>query len=96
MSSGDTAVPRILHCHSTFAAGGKELRSIKLMNHFGDALDHTVISGEPDELGARSHLSRAIKARFPKDFPSLTGFPGPGRLVTIAQALKGYDLILTY
>ncbi len=91
-----TAPPRILHCHSTFSAGGKELRAVQLMNAFGKALHHTVVSGQPDQMGARDLIDRKVQVDFPSDFPSLSGFPSPGRLVTIAQALKPYDLILTY
>ncbi|MDJ0977086.1 MAG: glycosyltransferase family 4 protein [Erythrobacter sp.] len=87
---------RILHCHSTFAAGGKERRSVALMNAFGQGAEHTIVSGDPDELGARALLDQRVVARFPDDFPSLSGRPTPGRLVTIARALEGFDLILTY
>jgi glycosyltransferase involved in cell wall biosynthesis len=87
---------RILHCHSTFSAGGKERRAVQLMNAFGKRAEHTIVSAMPDELGARTLIDRRIKVRFPKDFPSLTGTPTPGRLVTIARAMEGYDLILTY
>ena len=89
-------IPRILHCHSTFAAGGKELRAVKLMNTFGDALDHSLVSAMPNEMGAKPHMSRGLKARFLTDFPSLTGLPTPGRLAAIAKAMRGYDLVLTY
>ncbi|MEM9501807.1 MAG: glycosyltransferase [Pseudomonadota bacterium] len=88
--------PRILHCHSTFSAGGKELRAVQLMNAFGAALHHTVISGAPEAMGARVHIDRRLKVAFPTDFPSLKGLPSPGRLVAIAQAMKAYDLLLTY
>ena len=87
---------RILHCHSTFSSGGKERRAVQLMNAFGKACEHTVVSAMPDQLGARELINRKVKARFPSDFPSLTGRPTPGRLVTIARAMEGYDLILTY
>jgi glycosyltransferase involved in cell wall biosynthesis len=87
---------RILHCHSTFSAGGKERRAVQLMNALGKAAEHTVVSAMPGELGARELIGRQVKVRFPSDFPSLTGSPTPGRLVTIARALEGYDLILTY
>ncbi len=87
---------RILHCHSTFSAGGKERRAVHLMNAFGKACEHTIVSGMPDQLGARALIDRKVKVRFPTDFPSLTGRPTPGRLVTIARAMEGYDLILTY
>jgi len=89
-------IPKVLHLHSTFAAGGKELRAVRLMNAFGQALEHTVVSGQPDQLAARELIERGVKADFPKDFPSLNGWPTPGRLVAIAQAMKPYDLVLTY
>jgi len=87
---------RILHCHSTFSAGGKERRAVQLMNAFGRAAEHIVVSAMPDEMGARSLIDPRVPVRFPDDFPSLTGRPTPGRLVAIARALEGYDLILTY
>lgn len=95
----NTAPPRalrILHCHSTFAAGGKELRSVALMNAFGAAADHVVVSAEPQSMGAREHLAPGLKVSFPDNFPSLTGKPTPGRLVGLAQAMKPFDLVLTY
>lgn len=92
----DSSVPKVLHCHSTFAAGGKELRAARLMNAFGAKLDHAVISGEPEELGARAHLDKGLNVSFPYDFPKLTGLPTPGRLVAIAKAMADYDLVLTY
>jgi glycosyltransferase involved in cell wall biosynthesis len=91
----DTA-PRVLHLHSTFAAGGKELRCVQLMNAFGPALRHSVVSAMPEQMAAREHIKRGVKVDFPKNFPSLTGFPSPGRLVALAKAMKPYDLVLTY
>jgi glycosyltransferase involved in cell wall biosynthesis len=88
--------PRILHCHSTFAPGGKELRSVRLMNAFGPRLRHTLVSAMPDQMGAREHLSRQTKVEFPDNFPSLKGLPTPGRLAELAKAMKNYDLVLTY
>lgn len=94
--TAETRVPKILHCHSTFAAGGKEVRSVRLMNAFGGELEHTIVSAMPDQMGAAGLIEPGIKVQFPKDFPSLTGSPTPWRLVTIAKALAGFDLILTY
>lgn len=89
-------VLNILHCHSTFAAGGKEVRSARLMNAFGKAARHTIVSAEPEQTGARAHIAKGVNARMASDFPSLKGRPTPGRLVEIANALKGFDLVLTY
>ncbi|MBV7264640.1 glycosyltransferase family 4 protein [Erythrobacter ani] len=92
-----TATPRILHCHSTFAAEGGGARSARLINTFGKGLTHQIVSAEPDRMDARTLIDRrATQVGYPHDFPSLSGRPTPGRLIGIAQALKPYDLILTY
>ena len=96
MNASNRAEVRILHLHSTFAAGGKERRAVRLMNAFGPKVAHAVVSGIPGETGAARELSRAIKVEWPADFPSLTGLPSPGRLQRIARAMQGYDLVLTY
>jgi len=96
MSEADLPPLRILHCHSTFAAGGKEVRSALLMNAFGPAAEHTIVSAEPESMAARALLAPGLKVRFPADFPSLTGKPTPGRLVTLAEAMRPFDLICTY
>jgi glycosyltransferase involved in cell wall biosynthesis len=88
--------PRILHCHSTFSAGGKEVRCARLMNAWGQALDHTVISGQPEAMGAAALIDEHVPVHFPGDFPPLTGMPTPGRLADIAKAMQGFDLVCTY
>jgi hypothetical protein len=87
---------RILHCHSTFSLGGKEARAVRLMNAWGDAAEHAVLSGMPDQLGAREAIDPGLKVDFPSDAPSLTGRPGLGRLFRLARYLRGFDLVLTY
>ncbi len=96
MTGAELPPLRILHCHSTFAAGGKEVRSVALMNAFGDAAEHTIVSAEPEAMAARALIAPGIKARFPDNFPSLTGKPTPWRLVTLAEAMQPFDLICTY
>ena len=49
---------RILHCHSTFSLGGKEARAVRLMNVFGDAAEHVVLSAMPGRLSAREAIDR--------------------------------------
>ena len=91
-----TENPRILHLHSTFSAGGKELRAVQLMNAFGRDFSHTVVSAEVDAMEAATHVFGGVSVAYPKDFPRLKGMPWPGRLLKLAQAMKLYDLVLTY
>jgi len=90
------AVPHILHLHSTFAPGGKELRTVQLINAFGKNARHTIISAEPERLGAAERIARTIDVRLQPDFPSLKGRPTPGRLQKRAKAMRGFDLVCTY
>ena len=87
---------RILHLHSTFAAGGKELRAVRLMNAFGSGVEHSIVSAVPGALQAQNLLAKSVQAEFPDDFPALAGRPTPGRLQKLARAMRGHDLILTY
>jgi len=87
---------RILHAHSTFSLGGKEARAVRLMNAFGDAAEHTILSSVPNELSARAAIDRAIKVRFPTDAPPLAGPPNPVRLFRLARSMRRFDLVLSY
>ncbi|MGD9664730.1 MAG: glycosyltransferase family 4 protein [Novosphingobium sp.] len=87
---------RILHLHSTFNAGGKEVRSARLMNAFGKRFSHVIVSSEPHAFDASKFISRAVSVSYQSDFPSLRGFPTLGRLSRIAKAMRGFDLVLTY
>jgi glycosyltransferase involved in cell wall biosynthesis len=86
---------RILHAHSTFALGGKEARAVRLMNAFGSAAEHTIISGIPDQLSARDAIDRSLRVDFPDGAPSLSGQPG-ARLWSLARFMRPFDLVLTY
>ncbi|OBX18531.1 glycosyl transferase family 1 [Erythrobacter sp. QSSC1-22B] len=90
------AKPHVLHLHSTFAPGGKERRTVQLINGFGQALRHTIVSAEPEETGAAALIDRGIAMTLQPEFPSLKGLPMPGRLNRLARAMRGYDLVLTY
>lgn len=87
---------RILHLHSGFDAGGKELRAVRLMNAFGPGIEHTVVSAQAGALSAAHAVESGIRVSYPGDFPSLVGRPLPGRLQAIARAMGGHDLVLTY
>jgi L-malate glycosyltransferase len=87
---------RILHAHSTFGHGGKEARAVRLMNAFGGAAEHSVISASPGELGARDALAAGIRVDFPGDAPPLSGRPGLARLFRLARYMRRFDLVLAY
>lgn len=97
MSAGaGGGVPHILHLHSTFAPGGKELRTVELINAFGPKLRHTIVSAEPDRLDAAQRIAKGITVTLQPTFPGLKGLPFPGRLQRIAKAMKPFDLVCTY
>lgn len=88
--------PRILHLHSTFSAGGKEVRCAQLINAFGGAFSHAIVSAMPERMAAAQLISSGLSVTYPQNFPSLSGRPTPGRLHKLASAMRGYDLVLTY
>lgn len=88
---------RILHLHSSFDMGGKEARTVQLMNHFGDLAEHTVLVGDTDALGAREAIDSNIRVDFPgAAAPSLLGKPSMWRYHKIADYMTDFDLILSY
>ena len=94
------SVPKVLHCHSSFGtegvAGMAALQSVQLINAFGARLSHSIVSARDGVLDARAEILSSIPVHFPGDFPSLNGWPTPRRLLGLAKAMQGYDLILTY
>lgn len=91
-----TRPARILHLHSTFDLGGKEARAVRLMNHFGSAAHHTILTAVTDALGARAAIAPGIRADFPTDAPSLAGKPNLARYRKFADYFANFDLILSY
>ena len=86
----------ILHIHSTFAHGGKEARAVRLMNAFGDAARHTIVSAMPDQLGAREAIAPGIRYEIAQDPPSLVGRPSVARYDALSRYMSRFDLVLTY
>jgi glycosyltransferase involved in cell wall biosynthesis len=86
---------RLLHIHSSFDPGGKELRTVQLINAFGRGVMHTIASAVPGATGAMRHIARGIPV-LAINLPGLSGRPGPLKLRALATAMKPYDLILTY
>jgi glycosyltransferase involved in cell wall biosynthesis len=93
VSRSANPVPRILHVHSSFDPGGKELRCVRLINAFGNAAHHAIVSGDPARRGAAALIRPVVAwARF----PPLRGKPWPWRLKAMAEAMAGFDLVCTY
>ena len=86
----------ILHLHSSFSLGGKEARAVRLMNAFGDRARHTIVSGIPDQLGARDAIGKGIAYEIAQNPPPLTGSPSVARFEAIAKYMARFDLVLTY
>ena len=86
----------ILHLHSSFSLGGKEARAVQLMNAFGDRARHTIVSGVPDQLGARDAIASGIAYEIAQNPPPLTGKPSVARYEAIAGYMRRFDLVLTY
>jgi L-malate glycosyltransferase len=88
---------KILHCHSTFSLGGKEARAVRLMNVFGDAAEHVILSAMPDALGARDAIDPGIRVSFPGEAaPPLYGKPSLTRYRNLSEYMRDFDLVLTY
>ena len=87
---------RLLHLHSSFNLGGKEARCVQLINAFGAAASHTIVSAMSGALGAAERIASGIEVALPDDFPALQGRPTPARLLRLARAMRGHDLVLTY
>lgn len=66
------------------------------MNAFGPGPVHAIVSAQPGAHGAAVALDPALRVEWPTDFPGLQGRPTPWRLCRIAQAMRGFDLVLTY
>ena len=86
----------ILHLHSSFSLGGKEARAVRLMNAFGDAARHTIVSGVPDQLGARAAIANGVRYEIAQNAPALTGRPSVARYEALAVFMRRFDLVLTY
>ena len=69
---------------------------MRLINAFGPGIRHSIVSAQPHAMGAAKYVRPGISTSYPRSFPQLSGFPAPGRLRRLAEAMRGYDLVLTY
>lgn len=69
---------------------------MRLMNAWEGRLAHSIVSAQPEAMGAAALIAPGVAVDYPQGFPALTGKPTPARLSALARALAGYDLICTY
>lgn len=67
-----------------------------MIGAFGPGIEHTILSGVTGALGAAAAIDPAMRVIYPSDFPALTGRLTLARLRGIAQAMRDFDLVLTY
>lgn len=93
MSAGEGGGLRLLHIASGFSDDEECRRIAALIDHFGPRLAHTMVvapgGGVPGSLARAIHGQRL-------EWPLLAGGAGPIRLQRLAEAMRGYDLVLTY
>lgn len=87
--------PRVLHVFSTFNLGGPQARAVQLINAWGQAYRHAIVSVEHGELEARQRLQVATDV---PAFPDLKTGSLPARLIAVRNRLRELkpDLVLTY
>jgi L-malate glycosyltransferase len=70
---------------------------VRLMNVFGDAAEHVILSAVPDALGARDAIDPRVRVSFPGEAaPPLYGKPSPARYDRLSRYMQQFDLVLTY
>lgn len=91
------AFARILHAHSTFDPGGKELRTVRLINALGGELEHTLLTGDRQRLAALNVLDPGARFALAEDTaPLLLGRPRLARYQALARYMRQFDLVLSY
>ncbi len=71
---------------------------MRLMNAFGDAYTHDIVSAVPEAVAAARQIAPDVDARVLQDFPALAGKLTLAKLKAIGTAIErgNYDLVLTY
>jgi L-malate glycosyltransferase len=82
--------PRILHVSSTFDAGGAQVRVCRMINHWGDKVEHFVAAHD-GRYGARSLVDDSAPVTYLHDMP-FKSLWALGRYLRNAQV----DLICSY
>jgi glycosyltransferase involved in cell wall biosynthesis len=88
--------PRILHLVAAFdEADAAALRLAPLIAALGGKAEHAIVSDNKERRGLGRLLPKSARISWPR-FPPLAGSKLPGRLLKLAAAMRGYDLICTW
>lgn len=85
-SAPDGIPPHVLHVYP-------DREAVERIAGYGRKLRHTVVSD--DDLVLQS-IPKGLTIKRASNFPSLEGWPLPGRLQKIARAITPFDLVLTH
>ncbi|HEX7858011.1 MAG TPA: glycosyltransferase family 4 protein [Sphingobium sp.] len=88
--------PQILHIQGSFDLGGKEARTVRLMNIWGPRARHSLLIGNPAMRGACAEIDADVDYRIVEDAPTIMGGPSYARLSALARYMRDFDLVLTY
>lgn len=95
--SRNVAALRVLHVLAPGNAQSWAVQVADFIRLHNKGLVHAVACAEWDVWQqSAAKLSRAIKVSQPRGFPDLCGKSGIRALQALAQAMRSYDLILTY
>ncbi len=86
----------ILHLHDSFDPSAKTARAARLMAAWGKAARHVTASADPAATGALGSLPKGVAHELAQLPPPLAGRPSVARYEAIAQAMRRFDLVLTY
>lgn len=88
---------RIVHVHSTFDHGGKEGRTVTLINNLNGRYRHSLWVGDGNVIGAYRAIQPPVTLAIAgKDTASIFGLPSPWRYYRLAAFMAQFDLIATY
>ncbi len=85
----------MLHLLAEFDDDPAARRLVRLVDGLGRKADHAIVADRRDRRQAARLLPRAAQVSWPR-FPPLTGSNLPGRLLKLAAAMRGYDLVCTW
>lgn len=95
MNRGGLAQPRLLHCFAR-EDGASAARAAAVVKAIGGEIDHAIVFASEPAPGVARQIPAGANVHYPASFPDFGGKPSPRKLARLAQAMAGFDLVLTY